>query len=81
MKTVNTYQAKTALSQLLAEVEERGETIVICRNGKPVAELRPVPTIRSPFAVMDPALKVEVHEDPTRPLEPADWPEAFDDPP
>ena len=38
MKTVNVHEAKTTLSKLLEEVE-RGETIVIARNGEPVAEL------------------------------------------
>lgn len=38
MKTVNVHEAKTTLSKLLEEVE-RGETIIIARNGKPIAEL------------------------------------------
>jgi len=37
MITVNTHEAKTTLSTLLAAVEERGENVIICRNGKPVA--------------------------------------------
>ncbi|HXU31292.1 MAG TPA: type II toxin-antitoxin system prevent-host-death family antitoxin, partial [Thermoanaerobaculia bacterium] len=41
MVTVNTHEAGSELSSLLARVEEQGETILICRNGKPVAELRP----------------------------------------
>jgi prevent-host-death family protein len=40
-KTVNTHDAKTHLSQLLAKVEA-GETVVIARDGKPVAKLVPV---------------------------------------
>jgi prevent-host-death family protein len=36
--TVNIHEAKTHLSKLLARVEA-GETIVIARAGKPVAEL------------------------------------------
>ncbi len=35
---MNVHEAKTTLSRLLEEVE-RGETIVIARNGQPVAEL------------------------------------------
>jgi prevent-host-death family protein len=38
MKTVNVHEAKTTLSQLLAEVEQ-GEDVVIARNGIPVARL------------------------------------------
>jgi prevent-host-death family protein len=40
-ETVNIHAAKTHLSKLLERVE-RGETIVIARAGKPVAELTPV---------------------------------------
>jgi prevent-host-death family protein len=35
---VNTHEAKTHLSRLLEDVE-KGEEIVICRRGKPVARL------------------------------------------
>lgn len=50
MKIVNIHTAKTTLSQLLAEVE-RGEEVVIARNGEPIArviryvtkEMRPPP--------------------------------------
>jgi prevent-host-death family protein len=38
MKTVNVHEAKTHLSALLSEVE-RGEDVVIARNGAPVARL------------------------------------------
>ena len=48
MKTVNVHEAKTHLSALLSEVE-RGEDVVIARNGTPVARLvraEPVPKRR-----------------------------------
>jgi prevent-host-death family protein len=38
---VNVHEAKSQLSRLLELVEE-GETVVIARNGQPVAELVPV---------------------------------------
>lgn len=38
---VNVHDAKTNLSKLLERVE-KGETIVIARAGRPVAELSPV---------------------------------------
>lgn len=41
MKSVNVHEAKTQFSGLLAAIEQRGERIVICRNGKPVADLVP----------------------------------------
>ncbi len=39
MITVNTHEAKTNLSKLLALVVEKHETIRICKNGKVMAEL------------------------------------------
>lgn len=36
--TVNIHEAKTHLSRLLEQVE-RGETVIIARAGKPIAEL------------------------------------------
>ncbi|MGL4340241.1 MAG: type II toxin-antitoxin system Phd/YefM family antitoxin [Rhodoglobus sp.] len=41
--SVNVYEAKTQLSQLLNRVEG-GEEIVISRNGRPVARLVPLST-------------------------------------
>ena len=41
MTTVSAYEAKTHLSRLL-RAAERGETVIITRHGKPVAQLGPV---------------------------------------
>jgi len=41
MIKVNIHQAKTQLSALLLAVETKSEHVVICRAGKPVAELLP----------------------------------------
>lgn len=38
--TVNVHEAKARLSELL-ELMEQGETVIICRRNRPVAELRP----------------------------------------
>ncbi len=43
MKSVGIFDAKTHLSELVAEAE-RGETIIITRKGEPVAELGPLKT-------------------------------------
>jgi prevent-host-death family protein len=40
MKTVNIHEAKTHLSQLLADVEQ-GQEVVIARAGQPIASLLP----------------------------------------
>lgn len=45
MRYVNTHEAKTQLSKLLAAVRA-GDEIVICQAGKPVARLAPYSTPR-----------------------------------
>ncbi|MGA7979376.1 MAG: type II toxin-antitoxin system prevent-host-death family antitoxin [Chromatiaceae bacterium] len=45
MKAVNVHEAKAHLSEYLAQVEA-GETVLICRRNKPVAELRPIAAVR-----------------------------------
>jgi prevent-host-death family protein len=45
MKSVNVHEAKARLSEYLAQVEA-GETVVICRRNKPIAELKPVAPAR-----------------------------------
>ena len=75
MKTVNVHEAKTNLSSLLATVEKDGESIVICRNGVPVADL--VPHRRTNRIKAHPALsKIKIEYDPIEPLSADEWPEA-----
>jgi prevent-host-death family protein len=47
---VNVHEAKTQLSRLLELVEE-GETVVIARHGRPVAELVPARQSGFPFGI------------------------------
>lgn len=47
MTVVNVHQAKTQLSALLAKAE-RGEEVVIARDGKPIVRLQPVQAVREP---------------------------------
>ena len=73
MITVNIHEAKTQLSMLLAEIEQRGERIVICRNGEPVADL--VPHRRKVSMAPDPKLGAfAVVYDPTEELSDDEWP-------
>ena len=46
MLKVNIADAKTHLSRYL-ELVERGETVVVCRRNVPIAEIRPVPGLRT----------------------------------
>ena len=74
MKTVNIHEAKTNLSSLLAGLEADHETIVICRNGEPVADL--VPHQRATRTTVHPALcKITIGYDPVEPCSVEDWPQ------
>jgi antitoxin (DNA-binding transcriptional repressor) of toxin-antitoxin stability system len=76
MKTVNIHKAKTHLSFLLAEVERKGESFLICRYGKPVGELRPAPKTSgiNPLA-SHPELAGKILYDPTESADENEWPE------
>lgn len=73
MKLVSVHEAKTQLSALLAEVEETGREIVICRHRKPVATLIPYSrrTRLEPHSV---AREIGIDYDPTEPMSPDEWP-------
>lgn len=43
MPRVNIHEAKTTLSKLIASLEDGGEAIDVCRAGKPVARITPLP--------------------------------------
>lgn len=67
MKTLNIHEAKTHLSSVLADLEGKGETFLICRHGKPVADLIPHRKVNRlvPHPVMS---KIKIKYDPTEPL-------------
>jgi len=75
MITVNMHQAKSSLSQLVQAVEERGEEVVLCRNGRPVARLVPHAGAAVDHFRYDPRLAGVILEDPVAPLPPEAWPE------
>ncbi len=80
MLKVNTHEAKTRLSALLATVESSDERVVICRNGRPIAELRGWTSVQDPLRVHPHLSNIEFCEDPVAPLEPEDWPEVDEGP-
>ena len=70
---INVHQAKTHLSELLQRVE-KGEEVLICRNGLPVADL--VPHRPRNRLAPDPFLsQVVVKCDLTKPLTEGEWEE------
>lgn len=72
MLVVNIHEAKTNLSSLLSKIEKTGEEVLICRYGKPIADL--VPHKRKnrlkPHSVMG---KIQINYDPTEPLSEDEW--------
>ena len=77
MLVVSTREAKERLSELLQMVEERGERIRVCRNGRPVAEIGPITVPARDRLLPNPRLSGLVfHEDPVAPLADDDWPNA-----
>ena len=79
MITANMHEAKTRLSELVKAVEELGETVILQRNGKPVAEIRPYVAKRRfrRDLTPDPALRpiLAPGYDPAEPLSEHEWPE------
>lgn len=75
MGTVNTHEAEPQLSSLLAQGEEQGETELIDRSGKPVADLRSLTPAPDPLQIHPKISQIRFHEDPMAPLDPEDWPE------
>src|ERR687892_473298 len=80
MITVNMHEAKTRLSELVKAVEERNETVVLCRDGRPVAEIRRHVTKRTARSLTpDPRFRVELAPgyQPAEPLTDDEWPETL----
>lgn len=76
MKTVNVHEAKTNFSSLLAKLESDSETIVICRNGEPVADL--VPHKRVSRIKTHPVLsRIKIKYNPVEPASAEEWPKEF----
>ncbi len=76
MITVNTHDAKTNFSSLLRSVEIDSETILVCRNGHPIAEIHPLSKHKKKgLPVPDMALSLNINYDPTEPLDNEDLPE------
>ena len=78
MVRVNMHEAKTRLSELVKAVEEHNETVVLCRDGQEVAEIRRRLTRRTARNLRpDPRFRVEMAPGyrPTEPLTDDEWPE------
>jgi antitoxin (DNA-binding transcriptional repressor) of toxin-antitoxin stability system len=76
MIAVNMHEAKTHFSKLIHCVETEEETVLVCRHGHPVAEIKAHKGKR-PRKLPAPSLKLAaiLKYDPTEPLEAEDLPE------
>jgi antitoxin (DNA-binding transcriptional repressor) of toxin-antitoxin stability system len=78
MITVNMHEAKTRLSALVKAVETNGETVLLCRQGKPVAQISAVSRRKIDRLTPDPRLKpLAINYDPAEPLTEAEWPSKY----
>lgn len=71
------HEAKTRLSELVKAVEERNETVVLCRDGHEVAEIRRRLKRRAVRDLTpDPRFRVERAPgyEPAEPLSDDEWP-------
>lgn len=72
------HDAKTRLSELVRAVEEHNEVVVLCRDGRAVAEIRPLTKPRRTRNLApDARFHVEFASDyrPTEPLDTNEWPD------
>lgn len=76
MLLLNVHDAKSTLSSVLADIEAHNETVRICRNGKPVAELVKIPPQPSPLRHHPKLGKIRIDYDPVQPLSDDEWPAA-----
>ena len=77
MITVNMHEAKTHLSELVKAVEERNEVVVLCRDGREVAEIRRRAKRRQARNLTpEPRFRVELAPgyNPAEPLAEDEWP-------
>lgn len=78
MITVNMHEAKTRLSKLIRQVVEQNEIVVVCRSGKPVAEIHPAADSQVNRLQCHPDLAPTfVKYDPTEPLSEDEWPAEY----
>jgi len=68
LETIGAYQAKTELSQILRQVRS-GKSFIITQRGKPVAEIKPVPSPTAKGRRGDMEGKIWMSEDFCDPIE------------
>lgn len=72
MKTLSIQETIRQFPSLLMEIEQTREPVMICRNGKPIAELMPLPH-RSRLQTHPIMSRLAIRYDPIEPLEADEW--------
>lgn len=74
MKKLNIRETRTEIASVPAEIEEKGESFIIFRDGRPIAEFIPHKQKKRshPHPVMS---QIEINYDPTETLSRDEWPE------
>ncbi len=75
LNRLNIHEAKTKLSAVLMQIEKTGESVVICRNGKAIAELGPVKTKKriNRLGKHPEMCKIKINYDPMEDLTDDEW--------
>lgn len=74
---MQSYEAKTRLSQIVAHVEESAEAYVVYRNGKPVADIIPHLDQKARLEPLQELLGAQYVGDPCEGVSEDDWPDAL----
>lgn len=74
MLLFNIHDAKSNLSGLVADVETKHETVILCRSGKPVAQIVPIEPLASALKHSTRLGKIRLHYDPLEGLAADEWP-------
>ncbi len=74
MRTIDISETDAEIFSALHEIEKSGKMFIICRNGRPIADLIPHKKKRKiiPHHL---ARKIEINYDPVEPLSRDEWPE------
>lgn len=71
---VTIQDAASKLASLIEKVRDNGTWVRICKDGKPLADLRPAASVANPLNQNDDLSGVLFNEDPMSPLSGDDWP-------
>jgi antitoxin (DNA-binding transcriptional repressor) of toxin-antitoxin stability system len=75
MIVLDVHELDRSFADLLVAVESRGEWVRITREGRPVADLRPIARAVDHLHQHPELMGVQFNQDPMLPLDEDEWPE------